>query len=66
VFAWSAEDLTGVDHNFIEHKLNIDAAVKPRRQKLRKMMSNDKVVVLKSKDQRLLDASLIHEVMYPK
>jgi hypothetical protein len=25
VLAWSAKDLTGVDQNFIEHKLNIDA-----------------------------------------
>jgi hypothetical protein len=28
VFAWSAKDLTGVDRNFIEHKLNIDPSVK--------------------------------------
>jgi hypothetical protein len=65
VFAWSAKDLTGVDRNFIEHKLNIDASVKPRRQKLRKM-SDDKVVEVKSEVQRLLEASVIREVMYPK
>jgi hypothetical protein len=65
VFAWSAKDLTSVDRIFIEHKLNIDAAVKPRRQKLRKM-SDDKVVAVKSEVQRLLDASVICEVMYPK
>jgi hypothetical protein len=47
VFAWSAKDLPGVDRNFIEHKLNIDASIKPRRQKLRKM-SDDKVAVVKS------------------
>jgi hypothetical protein len=64
VFAWSAKDLTGMDRNFIEHKLNIDVAVKPRRQKLRKMF-DDKVVVIKSEVQRLLDASVIREVMYP-
>jgi hypothetical protein len=29
VFACSAKDLIGVDRNFIEHKLNIDASVKP-------------------------------------
>jgi hypothetical protein len=65
VFAWSAKDLTGVDRSFIEHRLNIDPSVKPRRQKLRKM-SDDKVVVVKSEVQRLLDASVICEVMYPK
>jgi hypothetical protein len=31
VFAWSSKDLTGVDRSFIEHRLNIDASVKPRR-----------------------------------
>jgi hypothetical protein len=65
VFAWSAKDLTGVDRSFIEHKLNIDLSVKPRKQKLRKM-SDDKVVAVKSKIQRLLDATVIREVMYPK
>jgi hypothetical protein len=65
VFAWSAKDLTGVDRSFIEHKLNIDPSVKPRKQKLRKM-SNDKVVAVKSEVQRLLDATVIREVMYPK
>jgi hypothetical protein len=65
VFAWSAKDLTGVDRNFIEHKLNIDASVKPRRQKIRKM-SDDKVVAVKSEVPRLLDANVIRRVMYLK
>jgi hypothetical protein len=65
VFAWSAKDLIGVDRSFIEHKLNIDPSVKPRKQKLRKM-SDDKVVAVKSEVQRLLDATVIREVMYPK
>jgi hypothetical protein len=65
VFAWFAKDLTRVDRNFIEHRLNIDPSVKPQRQKLRKM-SDDKVVVVKSEVQRLLDATVICEVMYPK
>jgi hypothetical protein len=60
VFAWSTKDLTGVDRNFIEHKLNIDPSVKPRKQKLRKM-SNDKVIAVKSEVQRLLDATVIRE-----
>jgi hypothetical protein len=45
--------------------LNIDPSVKPRKQKLRKM-SDDKVVAVKSEVQRLLDATVIREVMYPK
>jgi hypothetical protein len=65
MFAWSAKDLIGMDRNFIEHKLNIDPSVKPRKQKLRKM-SDDKVIAVKSEVQRLLDATVIREVMYPK
>jgi hypothetical protein len=65
VFAWSAKDLMGVDRNFIEHKLNIDPSVKPQKQKLRKM-SDDKVIAVKLEVQRLLDATVIHEVTYPK
>jgi hypothetical protein len=65
MFAWSAKDLTGVDRSFIEHRLNIDPSVKPRRQKIRKM-SDDKVIAVKYEVQRLLDASIIREVMYPK
>jgi hypothetical protein len=65
MFAWSAKDLTGVDRSFIEHRLNIDPPVKPRRQKLRKM-SDDKVVAVKSEIHRLLDTTVIREVMYPK
>jgi hypothetical protein len=55
VLAWSAKDLTGVDRSFIEHRLNINPSVKPRRQKLRKM-SDNKVVAVKSEVQRLMDA----------
>jgi hypothetical protein len=41
VFAWSTNDLCGVNRDVIEHSLNVDLAIKPRRQKLRKM-SEDK------------------------
>jgi hypothetical protein len=41
VFAWSANDLCGVNRDVIEHSLNIDPAVRPRKQKLQKM-SDDK------------------------
>jgi hypothetical protein len=31
VFAWSANDLFGVNRDFIEHSLNVDLAIRPRR-----------------------------------
>jgi hypothetical protein len=41
VFAWSVNDLCGVNKDVIEHSLNIDPTVRPKKQKLRKM-SDDK------------------------
>jgi hypothetical protein len=41
VFVWSANDLCGVNRDVIEHSLNVDLAIRPRKQKLRKM-SDDK------------------------
>jgi len=54
VFAWSASDLRGVSRDIIEHKLDIDPKIKPKKQKLRKM-SDDKVAAVK----------VIREVKYP-
>jgi hypothetical protein len=37
VFAWSAKDLQGVDRDIIEHALETDEKITPKKQKLRKM-----------------------------
>jgi hypothetical protein len=34
VFVWLANDLSGVDKSIIEHALNIDLNIKPRKQRL--------------------------------
>ena len=36
IFAWSSNDLGGVSRDIIEHKLDIDPKVRPKKQKLRK------------------------------
>jgi hypothetical protein len=41
VFSWSTNDLYGVNRDVIEHSLNVDPNVRPRKQKLQKM-SDDK------------------------
>ena len=64
VFAWSASDLRGVSREIIEHKLDIDPKIKPKKQKFRKM-SDDKVAAVKAEVQRLLDAKVIREGKYP-
>ena len=63
MFAWSASDLRGVSRDIIEHKLDIDSKVQPKKQKLQKM-SDDKVAAVKAEVQRLLDAKVIREVKY--
>jgi hypothetical protein len=63
VFAWSANDLNGVNRDVIEHSLNVDPAIRPRKQKLRKM-SVDKVEGARNEVKRLLSAGVIREVTY--
>jgi hypothetical protein len=65
VFAWSANDLCGVNRDVIEHSLNVDPVIRPRKQKLRKM-SDDKAEGARNEVKRLLSARVIREVTYPE
>jgi hypothetical protein len=53
-----------MDRSIIEHALNMDPSVRPRKQKLRKM-SEDKAKGAKAKLKRLLTTKVIREVAYP-
>ena len=64
VFAWSANDLRGVSRDIIEHRMDIDPKIKPKKQRLRKM-SDEKVTAVKAEVQRLLDEKVIREVKCP-
>jgi hypothetical protein len=64
VFTWSAKDLQGVDREIIEYTLETDEKIMPKKQKLRKM-SEEKVKTVEAKVQRLQDAKVIREVLYP-
>jgi hypothetical protein len=64
VFAWSANDLCGVNRDAIEHSLNVDPTIRPRKQKLQKM-SDDKVEGARNEVKRLLSAGVMREVTYP-
>ena len=64
IFAWSTEDLRGVDRSIIEHILDIDKNHPPIKQKLRKM-SKERKQIAKAEVQRLLDARVIRPVKYP-
>jgi hypothetical protein len=65
VFIWLANDLCGVNRDVIEHSLNVDPAIRPRKQKLRKM-SDDKTEGARNKVKRVLSAGVIREVTYPE
>jgi hypothetical protein len=65
VFAWSANDLCGVNRDVIEHSLNVDPSFRPRKQRLWKM-SNDKAEGARNEVKRLLSAGVIREVKYPE
>jgi hypothetical protein len=65
VFAWTANDLYGVNRDVIEHSLNVDPSFRPRKQRLRKM-SDDKADGGRNEVKRLLSAGVIREVTYPE
>ena len=61
VFAWSANDLCGVNRDIIKHSLNVDPVFRPRNQRLEKM-PDDKAEGAQNKVKRLLSAGVIREV----
>jgi hypothetical protein len=65
VFAWSTNDLCGVNRDVIEHSLNVDPSFRPRKQSLWKM-SDDKAEGARNEVKRLLSAGVIREVKYPE
>jgi hypothetical protein len=56
VFAWSAKDLQGVDRDIIEHALETDERIPPKKQKVK---------AVEAEVQRPQDAQVIREVKYP-
>jgi hypothetical protein len=65
VFVWSTSDLVGVSRDIIDHRLQVSPSVKPKKQKLHKMLK-EKVEAAKADVQRLLDAAFIREVAFPQ
>jgi hypothetical protein len=48
VFAWSASDLKGVSWDIIQHSLDINPKMKPRKHQQRKMLK-DRILAAKAK-----------------
>jgi hypothetical protein len=65
IFAWSTSDLIGVNREVIEHKLQINPNMKPKKEKLSKM-PEEKIEAARAKVQHLLDVGFIRELTYPQ
>ncbi|KAJ9560504.1 hypothetical protein OSB04_005664 [Centaurea solstitialis] len=63
-FAWSHEDMVGIDPNIISHKLNVDPTFKPVKQKRRKF-APERNKVINEEVENLLKTRKIREVKYP-
>jgi hypothetical protein len=63
VFAWTTNDLCGVNRDIIEHSLNVDPSFRLRKQRLWKMF-DDKAEGARNEVKRLLSVSVIREVTY--
>ena len=64
VFAWSHEDMPGIDPSVITHRLNVHPSSKPVRQKKR-VFALERDNAIKEEVQKLTTAQFIREVYYP-
>ena len=64
VFAWSHEDMPGINPSVITHRLNISPSFKPMRQKKR-VFALERDNAIKDEVQKLIAAKFIREVNYP-
>ena len=64
VFAWSHEDMPGIDPSVITHRLNVCPSFKPIRQKKR-VFALERDNAIKDEVQKLMAAKFIREVYYP-
>ena len=64
VFAWSHEDMPGIDPSVITYHLNVYPSSKPVRQKKR-VFAPERDNAIKEEVQKLTAAKFIREVYYP-
>ncbi|KAL0402492.1 UNVERIFIED_CONTAM: Pro-Pol polyprotein [Sesamum latifolium] len=65
IFAWTPQDLEGIDSKVIIHYLNIDPSIKPVKQEKRHFgPKNDKII--QAEVDKLMAAGQIEEIQFPK
>jgi hypothetical protein len=65
VFAWSHEDMPGIDPSVIVHKLNVDPNHRPVKQR-RRTFAAERNQAVAEEVEKLLKAEFIREVDYPE
>jgi hypothetical protein len=64
VFAWSYEDMPGLDRNIVVHKIPLEEGCKPVKQKLRRAHP-DIWIKVKAELEKQWDAGFLKVVKYP-
>ncbi|RDY05175.1 Retrovirus-related Pol polyprotein from transposon 17.6, partial [Mucuna pruriens] len=64
IFAWTAQDMPGVDPEFMSHQLSVNENAKPISQKKRKM-GEEKREAASQETRKLMAAGFVREVQYP-
>ena len=64
VFAWTHDDMPGIDPATICHKLNVNPSIRPIKQK-RRVFAPDRNQAISDEVEKLLAAGFIREVLYP-
>ena len=64
MFAWSHEDIPGIDPSVITHRLNVHPSSKPVRQKKR-VFAPERDNAIKEEVQKLTLVKFIRKVYYP-
>lgn len=65
VFAWTHENMPGIDPSIIVHQLNVDENAKPIKKK-RRSFAAERNQVAANEIEKLLQANFIREVHYPE
>ena len=63
VFAWSSYEMSGVNPEFIVHRLNVDPSFPPKKQKPRRS-AMEHIEAVRSKVQKLNEAGAIKEIYF--
>ena len=63
VFAWSHDDMPGIDPSVMVHRLNVNPASSPIRQKKR-VFAQERDKAIAEEVRKLLEAGFIREVYY--